>query len=49
MAPNAALVGLESVTGTVSSISSSVSFTTARLMFWVVTPGANVSVPPGSV
>ena len=49
MAPNAALVGAESVTGTVSSFSSAVSFTTLRVMFWLVTPGAKVSVPSASV
>ena len=48
MAPGKALVG-ESVTGTVSSNSSAVSFTTVRLIFWVVTPGAKVSVVPPRV
>ena len=49
IAPRVALAGFERLTATVSSSSSKVSFTTAILTFWEVTPGVKVSVPLASV
>ena len=47
--PRVTLTGLASVTVNVSVGSTAVSPMTAMLTFWVVTPGANVSVPDDAV
>ena len=49
MAPRVTLVGLVRVTRTVSLSSLRASLTTARAMFWLVTPGGKLNVPLASV
>ena len=43
------MVGFDKVTTTVSSISSTASSTMSMAIFWLVTPGAKVSVPLANV